>query len=373
MPVHFYLGKDLQGHASEPVFHHEIAGIVRICRHLWVKLNDLDEVYAVIVNIQRIGVGEELAPDLVVISEMGLGVVETKESFGVIDCHDPTGTWFADKHAIMSFDRLGVDEMGKKQLYANPAIQVRTYARAIRKHLLSKQPRAWLPSENPFWGRMKLQTAVCFTNLLADTSKCQKEIIAHYPPGRILETWEVLSVLTPAEVAEWVFNLRFDVQTGHADYYRPSKLSADEVLMLAEKFFGGKQWDKMLDYIQAGLKPFAYLSIIDKNDQASFCYHLEHDDTLLGRDAGACTLIIPGSYKSVSRVHARLIRTEDGVFIKDTNSSHGTFLNGKPVLGLELVTPRSMIQLGSDDMPAFCKLQYTLTPPPSALPTTTTH
>ena len=373
MPIQFYLGRDLQGQDSEPTFHQEIAAILPICRHLWVKLNPLKEVYAVIINNQRIGVGQELAPDLVIISEMGLGVVELKDSFGLINCREPFGHWMAGKHQIMSYDRLGVDEHGRNKEFINPAMQVRFYARAIRQHLLSPKPRAWLPGENPFWGKMKLQTAICFTNLLADIRQAKRDIIARYPPGKVLEEWEVLSLLTPAEIAEWTFNLRFDVQTGHADYYRPLKLSPDEVVMLAEQFFGGKAWDKIIGYLQAGLEPFGYLCILDDNGQASFSYHLEHADTLIGRDPEACTLVIPGSHTSVSRKHARIIRTEKGVFITDTGSSHGTFLNKKQIHGLEPVPPGAIISLGPDNPGTTCRLKFTLEPPSPTLPTTTTQ
>jgi hypothetical protein len=57
-----------------------------------------------------------------------------------------------------------------------------------------------------------------------------------------------------------------------------------------------------------------------------FRYDLQEGTTTIGREADN-TLVLPNS--SVSRTHARLIRTGDQVNIEDAGSSHGLFVNGE--------------------------------------------
>ena len=67
------------------------------------------------------------------------------------------------------------------------------------------------------------------------------------------------------------------------------------------------------------------------------------DRTLvLGRDA-ACDLTIPD--RQVSRYHARLTPTVDGVLIEDLGSKNGTHCNGDPLAAAKILQDGDMIQV----------------------------
>jgi len=369
MPIHFYIGRDLQNRASEPIFHQESNAIHRICRYLWIKYQQQEKAYALIANVQRIGTGQELSPDIVLISELGIGVVELKDNFGVINCQNPHGRWLAGPHPIMAYDKRANDASGKKKDHINPANQVRYYASCIRQDLLNTKHSQWFRGDTTYLNSIKINTAVCFSNPQAITGHCQKQIIANYPPGKVLAPWEVLSVITPAEIAEWVLNLRFDVQMGHADWYRPLRLFSSDVVMMAEEFFGGEAWHEMSVFMQSETVPYAYLKLLDNEGNSIFTYKLEQEEILIGRDPNACTLVIPGSYPLVSRKHARMLRTPDGVILEDVGSSHGILLNGMLVKDRVFVHSNAIITLGSSNNPNPCQLQFTKDPPPPPGPT----
>ena len=373
MPVYFYMGRDLVGRASEPVFHQEMIGVERICRHIWQKFQAQDKTYAVILNVQRIGVGQELSPDLVVISELGVGVVELKDYFGRINCEKPNGRWMAGTEPIMAFGRGEVDERGKPQYYINPAIQVRYYASCIRQELLNQPPLRWIKDNPDYWQKIKIQTAVCFTNTRAITSLCNQKVSANYRPGRTLPDWEIFSVITPAEFASWMLSLRFDVQMSHADWYGALSISPHEVLDLAEHFFGGQIWNGLTPFLQSPREPLGYLYLLDEHNREIFCFHLEHDDVLIGRKAETCGVIIPDTeaFQAVSREHARILSTAQGIYMEDANSLHGTFIDGEPVNERRQLKPGAIISLGSNDPAGPCRLKFVQVVPGSAA--TTSH
>lgn len=55
---------------------------------------------------------------------------------------------------------------------------------------------------------------------------------------------------------------------------------------------------------------------------------LDEDEMLIGR-APDCDMVVPD--RKVSRHHARLRKTEDGVVVEDLGSKNGTHVNGSPV------------------------------------------
>jgi len=73
---------------------------------------------------------------------------------------------------------------------------------------------------------------------------------------------------------------------------------------------------------------------------------------LVGSLPGAADIVLPS--KTVSRVHARIIRQDDEVTIRDLHSRNGTLLNGKPVSG----DFESRIKDG--DLVTFADVRYTL-------------
>ena len=81
---------------------------------------------------------------------------------------------------------------------------------------------------------------------------------------------------------------------------------------------------------------------------------LSRDVANIGRDA-ECEICIPD--RQVSRVHARLRRTEEGFELEDLDSKNGTHLNGAPVSGpmrlqdgdlIQVALVAKLIYVGSD-------------------------
>ena len=58
---------------------------------------------------------------------------------------------------------------------------------------------------------------------------------------------------------------------------------------------------------------------------------LERGSTLIGKMSGAADVILP--YRTVSRLHAKLVSTEEGDYLLDLNSRNGTTVNGVPLMG----------------------------------------
>lgn len=58
---------------------------------------------------------------------------------------------------------------------------------------------------------------------------------------------------------------------------------------------------------------------------------LQDEETLVGKQSGLVTQAL--SSPAVSRIHARIRRREDGYYLRDLNSTNGTFVNEKPVFG----------------------------------------
>lgn len=350
MPVQFYLGCDMQGRYSEPALNHEISGVIGICRNIWRRFGGEPQMVAVLVNIKCIGTGTKLAPDMVVLTELGLGVIELKNYFGAIDCSNPDGPWFAGKKEIMGFR----DAVGTKK--SNPAKQVRHYAAIMRRQLLG----GWLPHGAQTWQKMKVHTAVCFTNLLSDTSKCAQDIIQNYPPGRVLEEWERLSVITPNEISDWVYSLRFGLTDGFYGGYHTVCLTPEEVCRLAGRFFHGVPWQAMNHFMLSGPIVYAHLHLLDDDGKSVKTFRLNQEEFLLGR-ADICEVQFEKEYSAVSRRHARMIHTPVGVQIEDAGSTHGTLINGISCVKLTTLTDGDIISLGSAAPgQRLCRLRFNL-------------
>lgn len=73
----------------------------------------------------------------------------------------------------------------------------------------------------------------------------------------------------------------------------------------------------------------AYLIPIDPIDLPLIS--IERGSTLIGKVSAAADVILP--YRTVSRLHAKLVSTEEGDYLIDLNSRNGTTVNGVPLLG----------------------------------------
>lgn len=88
---------------------------------------------------------------------------------------------------------------------------------------------------------------------------------------------------------------------------------------------------------------------------------IEKPQTVIGRSA-ACDIILPDPLCIVSRKHAILLKTADGLFVQDLSSHNGTFLNG---LKLEPETPYA---LALGDQIRFGRFQINCEAKPAPVP-----
>lgn len=76
-------------------------------------------------------------------------------------------------------------------------------------------------------------------------------------------------------------------------------------------------------------------------------YRLERGDTIVGRSEDAGIRLTEGS---VSRRHARLSVSDEGLFIEDLGSANGTFCNGQRVTSAHVVEDGEIVTFGSVTM-----------------------
>lgn len=84
----------------------------------------------------------------------------------------------------------------------------------------------------------------------------------------------------------------------------------------------------------------------DDNGANSVQVELTDKHFVIGREP-SCDLVL--SHSSVSRIHAVIYKTEQGLFLEDQESSYGTLVNHRPVKSLTAATlnPSSEIKLGA--------------------------
>ena len=72
---------------------------------------------------------------------------------------------------------------------------------------------------------------------------------------------------------------------------------------------------------------------------------MKKDEILIGRQVDNGNYLVDSNYKSVGRVHAKIIRKSDGVYIEDLDSTNGTYVN-KMRVKLKKVSNADKISLG---------------------------
>jgi DNA-binding response OmpR family regulator len=82
-----------------------------------------------------------------------------------------------------------------------------------------------------------------------------------------------------------------------------------------------------------------------------------HDNLLIGRDAN-CD--VPILNRQVSRRHAKLSRTSEGVLLEDLDSKNGTHRNGKAVTGPALLNDGDIVQIALAQKFVFLSADATL-------------
>jgi len=344
MPIQVYVNRDSGGRPAAPEYSHEMVAIIDILRRLWNAFHHHSAFYGIAVNLQQPSV------DLLIISERGVGVMELKHYYGRITCRSD-GTWYAGPIRIQA----GVAGKG----FQNPHEQVQAYVEEIRKQLITPPPwqEPWLPGKAIDWPAFKFHTSVCFTHPDADLEGFDDFLRRRCRP--IVLPWEDVSVFRVDEAPTWVTSLRFEVGGGREKGYHRHRLTPAKIERILTELLGLSPWTEINDLLPLA-DPFGYLTLLDE-DEHNQIFALEQDDLLIGRDLTTCDILIPDRFLLVSRVHARLTRSVQGVFLEDLTSTNGTFLDGKRVSRKQHLQDGQIITLGGAE-PAenVCHLVYSV-------------
>ncbi len=84
---------------------------------------------------------------------------------------------------------------------------------------------------------------------------------------------------------------------------------------------------------------------------------LQHDRLLIGRGP-ECDVVIPD--RQISRQHARVVRTSQGILVEDLGSKNGTHVNGSRITGPTVLQDGDVIQVAFSEELMFVAYDATL-------------
>ncbi|MCG8353846.1 MAG: FHA domain-containing protein [Chloroflexales bacterium] len=343
MPVKAYITRDPSGAPWPPVHEHEATAVIGLIQRLYEALNHEPAFYAVFANLQA------PSADLVVLTEMGLGVAELKHYVGRLNVQGDE--WYAGTRLI----RAGTG-------HNNPRAQVQAYANRIRRDLISHLANFWSVDTDALTARLKIQTAVCFTNQQMQIAPHVKDAIER-EASNVGRRWSTFQVLTPGAFTTWVGALRFSVEQGRTADFAPYRLKPQAIEALTRVYFKGDEWSEIRNMMPSGA-PYAYLALRQPS-QPPLLFPLRTSDVTIGRDGEKCALMIPEAFKRTSREHLRLSRVAEQVWLHDLGSSHGTFVDGIRIAEATRLKADQHITLGGTEAgDKVCELVFTCQLPP---------
>ena len=327
MPVSAYVTRD-ETDELPYTYAHEATGAVSLLQRLYSAFSDEPHEYAVIANLRS------PQADLVVITELGLGVVELKHNSGRLSLGG--ATWLTEHGPI----KAGAD--GR---FANPREQVQHYAALLRKQLVPKCAAWWSLMEHNLGKNLHTQTAVCFTHpnlVVAPEVKATLMQAADADYGRHGR----FDILTPHDFPAWAAALRFEVVERRERDFRPYRLGRGQIAELVSMFHG-VEWSTASALMPSD-QAYAYL-LIHQGQREPQIFALHTLDLQIGRSTSNCALIVPRGHGKVSRLHARISRHGDQIWIQDLQSSYGSFINGVRVSQVLELSPGDRVTLGGPE------------------------
>lgn len=302
MTLKIYVAKDTKKREWPPNTPHEAEACEWMLQKAWLGFHHLPEMFAVIVNLN------DPSADMLVIRELGLGVLEMKHHSGQITV-DKGGTWWAENRRIHSGNRR------------NPREQVRSYARQIRGKIIRELLPARMKEARETWKELKFQTGVCFTNPLANIRELKRSL-DQKPPK--LEAWEDnFSVIDINFFTRWMRKLRFELSENPPSDYAPMRLEPEKIIKIATEVLGAVEWEEMIAAMPKG-HPWSHLIL--KEGAGREIFNLVKDHSTVGR-SHLCDVVVPSRYSRVSKHHIIIDRDVNGASITDRDSLNGTFIN----------------------------------------------
>lgn len=336
MPLKIYVARDAKDREWPPNMPHEAEACEWMLQKAWMEFQHLPESFAVIVNLK------DPSADMVVIREIGLGVLELKHHSGRITV-DNNGAWWAANIRIHSGNRL------------NPREQVRSYAKQLRGRVIRQLLPARMQGTRWDWYKLKFQTGVCFTNPLADLQELRKSL-EKKPP--VLEDWEDgFSVIDPDLFTSWVRELRFELAQDPPKDYAPMHLEPEKIERMATEVLGAVEWREMIEAMPEG-RPYGHLILEDAAGREVF--NLVKDHSIVGR-SHQCDIVLPSRFSRVSKEHLEIKRNLKGITVTDPGSRNGTFMGDKPVKGSARLEHDCVLSLGGPSTGSkSCVLRFVL-------------
>ena len=340
MPVKIYVSHDEQGRPDPADHIHENQSTIDIIKKLWLDYHKQEVLYAIVANLHW------PSADLVVITERGLGVIELKHYFGRIS-QGPDCSWYTGPN------RIGTGS--SNQGYRNPHEQVQAYAAQLREKLMDAPIRAdpWLPGRWDDWSKFKFGTAVCFTHPEAIIED-QKSL--HRQPQS--KEWEIFLILKPEDVPTWAASLTFETQIKQGQRFMPARLTPSQVLRIVTKLLKVDEWPEIINLMPTG-EPYAYLNLIENGVYTMTFSLVDRDEEIvMGRDP-KCAVSLPERFQRISREHAKITRSVEGIYLEDLNSLNGTYINGQRLEQRKKLRPDQQITLsGATVSEAECLLEF---------------
>lgn len=154
------------------------------------------------------------------------------------------------------------------------------------------------------------------------------------------ETRDMKENMYTREQEEWQINQLSDQQKRQADEMWKSK-ERQNAEVWREENPGGELREESQGESQEDLFEKTELLVSPANEDKSCLVPvepvdlpfivLERGSTLIGKLSAAADVILP--YRTVSRLHAKIVSTEEGDYLIDLNSRNGTYVNGVPLTG----------------------------------------
>ena len=337
MAVKAYITRDPQGNPWPPVHEHEARGVIGLIQRLHEALNHEKTMYSIFANLQS------PSADLIVVSELGLGVVELKHYAGQLRVQ--YGFWHAGQLKIKAGTR-----------FDTPREQVQDYGDRVRQRLIPQISAMWKLPATELQKQLMIQTAVCFTNPWFTIDAQVKDQIAQDARSN-RRHWENFQVITPDDFTTWVSTLRFGLEKDVAGKFAPYRLTSFQIDDLAKKLFSMHDWTE-ITYLMPSAQPYGYL-LLREHDQVVQHYPLHGTQSTLGRDSTRCTIVVPKAYTRTSRKHLRIVRYGGHVLLQDLESSHGVFVDGTRLSDpIQLRDGQRLTLGGAEPSASVCELLF---------------
>jgi pSer/pThr/pTyr-binding forkhead associated (FHA) protein len=305
MALKIYVAQDSKGREWPPDTQHEVGPCEWMVQKAWEEFHHLQELYAILLNVRH------PSADMIVIRELGLGVLEMKDYFNEIHIEWKDAWTAGGSHAIQA------------GIHLNPREQVRSYARSLREKIIHDLLPADMQTGKNHWNSLKFQTAVCFTNPRAGLQNARKYVEARPPE---LEPWEEkFSILALDDFTDWVHRLRFELKKDPPKNPEPIRLSPEKIEFIATQLLDQVEWEEIYPSMPTG-HPYGYLVLEDTKGRQVF--NLLRDRSIVGR-SHECDVVIPERFSRVSKRHCLIQRNLDGVIVRDYPSRNGTFKDDK--------------------------------------------